>query len=268
LRAAIVRRIDEYDKNYSRFRADSLVTTMASRAGAYRLPDDAQELFAVYRTLYELTDGGMTPLIGQVMSDAGYDATYSLQPKPLRTPPAWDTVMTYAHPQLQLTQPVLLDFGAAGKGHIVDIVGELISQHGIKDYCVDAGGDSVYYRETSAQPMHIGLEHPRNPGQVIGVATVYNRSLCGSAGNRRAWGAYHHIIDPHALASPRHIQALWVAADSALYADALTTALFFAPAKKLATRYNFEYAIMHDDDSLEQSAGFPGTFFMDNSTER
>lgn len=267
LEAAIRRRIDEYDTHYSRFRTDSLVTAMATQAGTYRLPDDARALFAIYRTLYEQTDGAMTPLIGQVLADAGYDASYSFHSKTLQTPPAWDAVMTYTHPQLQLKQPVLLDFGAAGKGHLIDIIGELIAQHAVHDYCIDAGGDILYHR-TTPQPMRIGLEHPRTPGQVIGVATIHNQSICGSAGNRRAWGAYHHIIDPRSLASPRHIQALWVVAPSALVADALATALFFVPAQTLATQYTFTYGIVYDDDSLERSAGFPATFFTVNNAER
>lgn len=259
-------RIAEYDAHYSRFRSDSLVAAMAATAGVYRLPEDARPLFDLYYELYGLTGGAMTPLIGQALSDAGYDANYSLQAKRLTSPPAWDDVLTYQYPQLHIKRPVLLDVGAAGKGHIVDIIAGLLADHDVAGFCVDAGGD-IAHRDPAGRPIRIGLEHPDNPGEVVGVATVANQSICGSAGNRRSWGEFTHILDPHSLASPRHIKALWVVAGSTLLADALTTALFFAPARVLQDRYAFEYAIIHDDYSLERSAGFPGEFFTNNEAK-
>jgi thiamine biosynthesis lipoprotein len=258
--ARITRRIAAYDADYSRFRDDSLVARMAKITGDYRLPDDARPLFDLYRDLYKVTQGAMTPLIGQALCDAGYDAQYSLQPKPLTSPPDWDDVLAYDYPMLRVKKPVLLDVGAAGKGYLVDIVGDVLEKAGTRHYCIDAGGDIVY-RGPVSQPMSIGLEHPDELGQIIGVATVANQSLCGSAGNRRAWSGYHHIIDPRSLASPRHLRAVWVVAGTALLADALTTALFFVPAKILANRYTFEYAMVHDNFALERSAGFPAQFF-------
>ena len=52
---------------------------MARAAGQYHLPDDAKPMFDLYYKLYAATDGKCTPLIGQVLVDAGYDANYSLQ---------------------------------------------------------------------------------------------------------------------------------------------------------------------------------------------
>jgi thiamine biosynthesis lipoprotein len=260
IEASVLQRIATYDADYSRFRDDSLVARMAQAAGDYQLPDDAQPLFDLYRDLYVITQGAMTPLIGQTLSDAGYDAQYSLQPKPLIAPPGWDDVLAYDYPMLHVKHPVLLDVGAAGKGYLVDIVGEMLEKAGAHHYCVDAGGD-IAYRGSASRPMSIGLEHPDEPDQVIGVATVINQSLCGSAGNRRAWSGYHHIIDPRSLTSPRHLRAVWVTAGTALLADALATALFFVPAKTLANRYTFEYAMVHDSLALERSAGFPAQFF-------
>jgi len=263
LQQVVMERIAAYDANYSRFRDDSLVAEMASRPGTYTLPDDAQPLFDIYQALYNLTDGAMTPLIGQTLADAGYDAQYSLRPKKLTAPPAWGEVLTYHFPTLTLKTSALLDVGAAGKGHIVDIVATLLAQHNVRAYCVDAGGD-ISYHNPAYQPMAVGLEHPGKPGEVVGVAHIHDQSMCGSAGNRRAWGEFHHIINPHTLASPRHLRALWVVADTTLVADALATALFFVPAKTLATRYTFEYAAIHDDYSLERSAAFPAEFFIAN----
>jgi thiamine biosynthesis lipoprotein len=260
----IKRRIATFDKHYSRFRDDSLVADMARTAGKYRLPPDAKPLFDLYCELYELSDGAVTPLIGQTLSDAGYDATYSLQPGTLRHPPAWDEALDYHFPTLVVKQPVLLDVGAAGKGYLVDIVGDVLQHYGVHTFCVDAGGDMLF-RTVEAPALDVGLEHPGDARQVIGVAHLRNQSICGSAGNRRTWANFTHIIDPHTLMSPQHIRAVWVVADTTLLADMLTTALFFLPATNLQGRYTFEYALVRQDYSLERSAHFPASFFTEHT---
>jgi FAD:protein FMN transferase len=262
VRAAVRERIETFDQAYSRFRSDSLVTTMAEAAGSYTLPPDGQALFDLYQELYGHTGGAMTPLIGRTLSDAGYDAQYSLQPpNHLVPPPAWEDVLDYQFPRLTLRQPALLDLGGAGKGYLVDLVGEVLEAHSLTAYCVDASGD-MRYRRPTGEALRVGLEHPTDPTQVIGVAELPSGlSLCGSAGNRRVWAGYHHILDPRTLQSPREIAAVWVAAPSTLLADALTTAVFFVAPAALSAYYEFEYAIVQADFTLTASPGFPAEFF-------
>lgn len=253
-------RIEFFDKTYSRFRADSLITIMSQGAGSFLLPDDAIPMMDVYRKLYDLTHGAVTPLIGQALSDAGYDAEYSLVPKLMTSPKPWDDVMSFKESKIELQEPVLLDFGAAGKGYLIDIVSEMLRAEGIDSFCIDAGGD-MHYRSVANETTRVGLENPIDTTQVIGVASILNRSICGSAGNKRAWGNFHHILDPRTLASPKHILAVWVVADTTMVADGLTTALMFVTPDVLQKEFNFEYAILHHDFSITTSADFPGEFF-------
>lgn len=52
----------------------------------------------------------------------------------------------------------------------------------------------MYYRGDVA--LDVGLEHPLNPGMVIGIAKLQNDSLCASASNQRRWGdGLHHVLD-------------------------------------------------------------------------
>lgn len=262
LQKDVLTRIDAFDKNYSRFREDSLVTRMSKTSGRYTLPGDARPLVDLYEQFYRLSGGAVTPLIGQTLASAGYDAAYSFKQGTVEAPPNWEKVLDYDFPHLTLNRPALLDFGAAGKGYLVDIIGKLLEDRGIRSYYIDAGGDSLY-KTASDAPLEIALEHPADPTAAVGVAKVRNQSLCGSSGNRRTWGdgTYHHIIDPSTLQSPRHIAALWVSADSGLIADGLATALFFVPPGKLAGEFDFEYAIVRNDMSLEHSDNFPAEFF-------
>ncbi len=260
LRQKIDQRISAFDLVYSRFRTDSFVSKIAQGKGDFLLPSDAKELFDLYYRLYVLTGGKFTPLIGQALVQAGYDANYSLQPKVLTPVPRWETVLEYQFPHLRVKAPVLLDFGAAGKGYLVDLVSDILVTAGCESFCVDASGD-MYYRNSSMEKLRIGLEDPLNPEKVIGVAEICNQSICGSAGNRRAWGEYHHIIDSHYLVSPQNILATWVVAQKTIIADALATCLFFVSPEGLAENYDFEYLIMYKDFSVSRSSVFPAEIF-------
>ena len=258
----IKNRIEIFESNYSRFRESSIVTQISkekSLGQTFIMPDDAEKMLSFYYDLYNLTDGFFTPLIGNLLSDAGYDAKYSLIAKEkLTASPTWSESIEYHHPNLFVKKPAMLDFGAAGKGYIIDIIGELLEQNDIDEYCIDAGGDILH---KGKNPINVGLENPKNTKEVIGVYTLANGSICGSAGNRRAWDRFNHIMNPKTLESASEILAIWVTANSAMLADALTTCLFFVLPDKLMTHYNFEYIIMYKDFSIEKSAGFEAKFF-------
>ncbi len=251
--------IGTFDQTYSRFRADSLVTTMSKRRGTYALPSDAMPLLEFYKKLYDATDGQVTPLIGQALSDAGYDADYSFRQQALSRPPRWEEVISYDADTITLQRPALLDFGAAGKGYLVDLVSELLEARSVSDYLVDAGGD-MRRRRASDQPLPVGLENPFDTSQAVGVVRLGSQSLCASAGSRRAWGAYHHILDPTLLMSPREVSATWVLAADTLTADGLSTALFFTAPARLQD-FAFSYALLNRDMSLVYSADFPVDVF-------
>ena len=254
----IQERIKEFDTAYSRFRSDSLVTRMSQDPGVFELPSDAERMMALYYDLYTITGGLFTPLVGTMIADAGYDAEYSLvQKKALEASPRWEDSISYEHPYLTVKQPVLLDFGAAGKGYLIDIIGELLESLGIEGYCIDAGGD-IRHR---GLPIRVGLEDPEDTSRVIGVYSLGKGSLCGSAGNRRAWADFTHIINPVTGVSPRHIAAVWVAADATRVADALATCLFFTDASVLMEEYVFDYCILYSDRSIEKSENFSHEFF-------
>ncbi len=275
----IMERIEAFDRTYSRFHDDSTVMELwrQSRQPGCRgdnpvvigFPEDAGPMLDVYRKLYDATNGAFTPLIGQVMSDAGYDATYSLVSKPLTKPPSWDDVLSVSPPSpfkgegrgevyVSVSRPVLLDFGAAGKGYLVDLVAEIVVSFGIASFCVDAGGDIVC---RGSEPTRVGLENPLATDEAIGIATIQNASICGSAGNRRAWGEFHHTIDPRTLTSPRHVLATWAIASTALVADALATCLFLVPADDLKTVYTFDYVVLFADGTVERSPSAPVELF-------
>ena len=259
VKSRIGARIELFDAQYSRFRNDSLVTAISKKAGTYAFTEDAVKLFDFYKDLYRRTDGKVTPLIGDVLARAGYDAKYSFTRTPQKELVALDEAMEWNGSKVHTLQPITLDVGAAGKGYLVDIIAAILDGAGIDEYVIDASGD---LRHTGASNNMVGLEHPLDPTKVIGSVQVQNKSLCASASNRRAWGEdMHHIFDPDTMAPTREVIATWVIADEAMVADGLATALFFVDVAQLRDGYEFEYVRMFADGAIDYSPHFEGELF-------
>ncbi|WP_332642999.1 FAD:protein FMN transferase [Aeromicrobium sp.] len=259
-RDAITARIESFDAVWSRFRDDSLVSQIARSAGTWELPDEADSLLRLYAALYEITAGAVTPLIGRALSDLGYDASYSLTERVDPAPvPSWDAIVWH-RPFLTNLSPVLLDVGAAGKGLLVDLLGDVLNDAGTGAYTIDGSGDVLHQSEES---LRIALEHPADTSRAIGVVELGNgQALCASATNRRAWGnGLHHVLDGRTGRPTDGIIATWVIADSCMVADGLATALFLAEPTQLMPGFTYEFVRMHADGRVEWSPEFPGEVF-------
>lgn len=263
--ASLQFRIEEFEQTYSRFRKDSWLRQVCEEIGEYDLPLDAKPLFDLYFEFYKITHGIFTPLIAQTLVDVGYDANYSLQSKKeITKPKLLEDVLEYNYPKLKVKENTMLDFGACGKGYIIDLVSKILEESGVKHFCIDAGGD-IFYKNKDNEKMRVGLENPNDFSEVIGLSKIHNQSICSSSGSRRKWGKFTHMINPETLESPKDVIATWVLANNALLADALATALHMVDKKVFFDKYDFEYVIMYVDNSVEKSENFPGELFLKNT---
>ncbi len=259
LLSLIKKRIEVYDKTYSRFRKDSLVWEISEKAGNYTFPKNAAKLFALYDRLYQITDGAFTLLIGNTLDEAGYDAQYSLKPRKINKVPDPTSIFSFDYPNLTVKKPYILDFGGLGKGYLIDILAEILIEKNVSSFCIEGGGDIRCHN--LKEDLKVGLENPNDLKQVIGITDVNNKSICASSGNRRRWDKFHHIIDAKSLSSPNKILATWAVAEEALIADAMSTCLFLTAPEKLTKYFDFEYLILYPDFSIKKSENFHAEFF-------
>lgn len=255
--------IADFDQAYSRFRLDSLVMQARAKApGVFTFPRSIVKLYDMYAQLEQITDGAVNPLVGEVLEQWGYDATYSLRPSQNAPHPPAPFVKTVRRKNTTLTyiEPALLDIGAIGKGYLVDLIATEVKRHH-PQYVVDGGGDMAIATDSSCT---VGLEHPLDLTKVIGSVYMQRGSICGSSPNRRSWGeGVHHIIDAR-TGKPLQsdIIATWAIADSTLVADALTTALFFVSPEKLYDLFgNFHHAIMRADGRITHNLSDIGILY-------
>jgi thiamine biosynthesis lipoprotein len=258
-RDAVSAVIERFDREWSRFRADSLVSELAEgRAASVPAPRDADAMFSLYRELDEATAGAVNPLVGDALARLGYDARLTLAPWGGPQPaPAWRDVLVWGD-TLSLSAPATIDVGALGKGRLVDLVLDVVTAHVEGDVVVDASGDLA----VRGTPVRVGLEHPYDASRAIGTATVTEGALAASAINRRAWGeGLHHVLDARTGAPVNAFAATWALADTAMHADALATALFFDGGPRLAASWNAQWVRMRTDGRVEWSPGFEGEVF-------
>jgi thiamine biosynthesis lipoprotein len=265
--AAVRARTDRFDRDWSRFRADSWVSQVArSGAGTYPLPDDAGPLLDGYDVAAACTDGAVDPLVGRALEGLGYDAAYTLRPRrddrgDLLTTgaPSWREVAHRDGGTLTLDEPALIDVGAGGKGYLVDLVSGVLTAHGVTEHVVDAGGD---LRSTAAGPLSVALEDPRDPARAVGVVQLAVGALCGSATNRRAWGeGLHHVVDARTGVPTADVLATWALGATTLAADLAATALFFADPDLVASRFGVRYVVLRADGSIRWSLDLDGEVF-------
>ncbi|MFM2414608.1 MAG: hypothetical protein RI911_301 [Candidatus Parcubacteria bacterium] len=254
--------VDWFEETFSRFKKQSLLSSFSTRRGVIEVPQECTDMLHLYEKAYRATQGAVTPTIAQTLADAGYDSERTLVPQEYvrRAPPLEETVTIVDSTHIDILKPTAFDFGAIGKGYLVDMLTAQLIARGCTRFLVDGGGD-IRYVSTEGVPIKIGLEDPRDAKQVIGMIELTTGALCGSATNRRRWGKYHHYIHPQTGESPEEIAAVWAVARTAAEADMITSCLFFTEPAALTDIATFEYCIVKATFEAETSGRFAQALF-------
>ena len=235
----------------------------------------------MYDTLHDVTRGAIDPCVGEDLIRLGYDPTLSFTVEAgagerlgaLRGRPVWGHDVVRSDVTTLVTHgPVHLDFGACGKGYLVDLLGGLLGS--FPEFVIDAGGDLL---ARTNKPIRVALEDPDDPSCAVGVALIGDGAFCASAPSRRHWEvavneqthlAIHHLLNAIDGLPVQQTEAAWVAVQSASFgdyptavADGLATALFVADPNELRSVFVFDCATLDADRHATISAGFPGRFF-------
>ncbi|MDT8441157.1 MAG: FAD:protein FMN transferase [Desulfuromonadales bacterium] len=157
------------------------------------------------------------------------------------------TALQLDGPQVTRRAAVAIDLGGIAKGEIVDHAVALLRRHGIEQAAVNAGGDMYLLGRHRDRPWRIGIQHPRQPGEVAATLHLADRAVVTSGDYERFFEQdgvrYHHLFDPRSGYPADACQSVTVVAESAVLADALATALF----------------VLGVEDGLALLAHFPGS---------
>lgn len=261
---AILAYIDDFDRRLSRFKPESEANRFReAEAGTYEISLEFARLLERADELRHLTAGRFDPAIAKLLETAGYDATYSLQPKNETGSfvlPEWHLSGT----TLKISGPITFDIGGIGKGYCIDKVAELLKSFGLRYFLVEAGGDAFGTTKASGEPWRVALEYPGRPGIAAGLTFLTNSAIAASDTFRRRWQNWNHIVDAKAGTPVASLIGAVAIAPNAWAADCMTSALFFANEAtypEAARRYQAEYLIFKDDNQCLKSASWSGELF-------
>jgi len=123
-----------------------------------------------------------------------------------------------------------IDLGGIAKGYAVDRAVEKLRQSGIRSAAVNAGGDIRLLGDRQEKPWRIGIQDPRQSGEIIATLNLKNHSVVTSGDYERYFEKdgvrYHHLFNPQTGQPARECQSVTVVAADVATADALATAAF------------------------------------------
>ena len=148
---------------------------------------------------------------------------------------------------VRLDEGAALDLGGIAKGYALEQAGGIFRSYGLSGGLANLGGDVLAYgANRHHQPWNIAIRDPnaKETGlPYFGVLSVSDQYILTSGGYERYFEAggktYQHIIDPKTCAPAEStLQSVTVITDledgSAVYADALATALYIMGAEDAA----------------------------------
>ena len=139
---------------------------------------------------------------------------------------------------IRLAKPgVQLNFGCVGKGLALDAACRVLENAKMRDFQIHGGLSSVLARghfrpsaKTNAPGWVLGVAHPVYPERRLAEIRLIDESL-GTSGSQKQFFLHHgrrygHILDPRTGYPAEHTLMVTVVAQSAMLADALSTAFY------------------------------------------
>lgn len=213
---AALRRIEELEARWSRFRPTSELSRINAAAGSPCLvSDDTFRLVERLVRAWRDTDGRFDPTVHDAMLALGYTdgvptAVERLDPTALLASMCApigcaDIRLDAATRMVWLPVGVRLDPGGLGKGLAADIVATEAIAAGASGVLVDLGGDvRVMGVAPDGGAWRIGVEHPTDPTVEVALVETTDGGIATSSRQKRRWTVddgeavreVHHVIDP------------------------------------------------------------------------
>lgn len=132
-----------------------------------------------------------------------------------------------------------IDLGGIGKGFAGDKFLEVFKKYGVSSAFTNIGGNVVALgTNPDGYPWRVGIQHPRQENDLIGLVSVVDKAVVTSGDYQRYFidgsgKRYHHILNPFTgYPSESGVVSVTIIADSSTVADALSTILFVGGMEK------------------------------------
>lgn len=232
--------VHRIEAKYSRYRSDSVVSQINAAAGIHPLELDAETLalldfadrmHAQSEGLFDITSG-VYRQVWDFQRPRCPDAPALAQ---VRALVGWSKTQRAGNHFFLPSAGMQIDFGGLGKEYAADRAAWLLRQQGVKHALVNLGGDIVSIGgKPGGTPWSAGIQHPREPEQVMATLNLSGQALATSGDYERFFELdgrrYCHIIQPLTGWPVQHFRSVSVVAPSCLLAGALCTTIMLKEA--------------------------------------
>ena len=207
------------------------------------IPPTLALLIKQSKQYYQLSGGLFNPAMGKLIDAWGFHSQHPPDQQSIaeikENLPGMHQLRVDGHRAYAENRHLQLDFGAIAKGLAVQQIADLIRQHQIRDFIVNAGGDIYAEGNKLGKRWRIAIENPfmeQDQKTVLGSLQVTEALSIFTSGNYRRFyldkdnTRRHHIIDPQSGEPSLNISAVTVVhADPTLADIAATTLMLTAP---------------------------------------
>lgn len=257
--------MDTLHRSWHAWQPSELEQTNARLAGGEMFDAPASVLPLIERgqEMERLSDGLFNPALGRLIAAWGFHQSEPAGPPPdsewiealLANPPRMRDIerdgmrLRGGHPELQL------DFGGLAKGLALIQSLDLLTELGVEQAIVNAGGDLMTLGRRPDRPWRIGLRDPRGSGVLASIELGPGEALFSSGDYERGydWNGerIHHVIDPRSGHPSQGVASATVLHVDPMLADAAATTLMIAGPERwirYARQLGAEHALVVLDD--------------------
>jgi FAD:protein FMN transferase len=262
----------DFERKYSRFREDSMISEINLCAGISWVETDEEldGILSLCDWFHWDTGGVFDPTSLPLARLWDYHAENPRVPDAGEVAQAkrlvdWSRVQRRKGAIFLPERGMALDLGGIGKEYAVDRVFEMALAAGIKDVMVDFGRDvRVGGQAPGKGGWRVGLEHPHDPGSCWTRLLLTNRAVTTSGDYLRGFTAdgryYGHILDPRTGCPVENgCRAASVIAPTCTEAGVLSTAMLVLGhegAMKLLARHSMAAACLWQGEHIYETSRF------------
>lgn len=226
--------LEALERRYSRYVADSLVSTINRRAGSgdfTRLDPESETLLEVADQLWR-SSGGLFDITSGVLRRAWrFDAAKTpvdlSQLESLKKKVGWDQVERTDKGVYLPVKGMEIDLGGLAKEYAADCAAKLLRDHGVTSGLVELAGDiATIGSQPSGMPWRVGIRAPQGGDPIGGIAL--SNAAAATSGNyartlRYEGRTYGHLLNPLTGWPVEGPTSVTVVGENCLSAGAVTT---------------------------------------------
>ena len=242
---AAIDEVKRIEAKYSRYQADSVVSTINAAAGVapVSIDDETSHLLDYAAICFEQSAGLFDITSGILRRAWNFNADRPparAAIDPLLPLIGWRLVERSAASVYLPKRGMEIDFGGFGKEYVVDRAAAVLLSFGLRHAFVNLGGDvTVTGPRADGLPWRLGIRHPRDQQGVIAEMPIASGAIATSGDYERYLEfdgqRYSHILDPHTGESVRGFQSVTVIAPTCLVAGSVSTIAMLKGAAGAAT---------------------------------